>query len=75
MAERGAAVMPDVSRPPGDGILRDGQAGKGGGDPVGWIFAPALTLADGFCRDASGGLPENAGFGQNGGGVEGGGGR
>jgi hypothetical protein len=48
VAERGEALMPEVSRPLGKGVLRDDQAGKGGGDPVGWILALALTLADGL---------------------------
>lgn len=48
MAERGEALVPGVSRLPGGDILRDDQAGKGGGGPGGWILALALTLADGL---------------------------
>lgn len=44
----GAALMLAVPPLGAGGILRDDQEGNGGGDPVGWILAPALTLADGF---------------------------
>jgi hypothetical protein len=45
---RGEALLIAVSPLAAGGILRDDQEGNGGGDPVGRILAPGLTLAGGF---------------------------